>query len=479
MKKNKVVHNHQEGKNKTFSKKAFLKKTFVALTACLIVGSSVFGLIQSGVFSSTPSVVIGNDFPSETMKAEPFLAPIRIEMDDFSDRGGVVVDESETVVISKDVEARTFVLPDEGENEDEGEEYSSVVEKKEQEKNLIPDNPLLELLSVTDFTATDRTMYITADVVNVRAEPSVDADVLASLVAGDVVTQSGYGSKWSRIVMSNGTKGFILSTLITEDFVERAVEEEPATPTPAPTPVPTPAAPPPTEAPSEPTQPVPPSAPTETAMTGTFYATKNTNVRSGPGTDFPITKMLSAGDGVDVVAITDTGWYKSVKGTYVLASLLSDTKPEVPSAPITPPVETSPDAPPAPIPDPPAPVDPANSDLRTYASSFIGIKYVYASSNPDVGFDCSGFVKFIYSTYYGISVPHQSNAVLTTGTEVDASSIQIGDVICYNYGSGGGSDHVGIYVGDGMVIHASSNRSKVVETGFSMDNVVSIRRIVG
>ena len=461
---NEVVENQQVPKSKSIFKKISVKKFSVALAACLVVGSSVFGLIQSGIFSDRSAMILESDDSEEVMQTEPVLAPIRIEMDDFSNRGGVEVEGSEAVVISKEVEERTFMLSNEEDEPSATEE--SEEENEEQEKELIPENPLLELLSVDDFIVTDRTMYITADVVNVRAEPSVEADVLVSLVAGDVVTQSGYGSKWSRVVMQNGTKGFVLSTLITENFVEKALEEPVATPTPtpAPTPVPTPPA---TEAPSVPT---PPSAPAETPMTGTFYATKNTNVRSGPGTDFPITRMLSAGDGVDVVAITDTGWYKSVKGTYVLASLLSDTKPEVPSAPVNPTT---------PVPNAPSPVDPGSSDLRTYASSFIGIKYVFASSNPDVGFDCSGFVKFIYSQYYGISVPHQSNSILTTGTAVDSSSIQVGDVICYNYGSGGGSDHVGIYVGDGMVIHASSSRSQVVETGFSMDNVVSIRRIVG
>ncbi|MBE7069944.1 MAG: hypothetical protein E7386_05535 [Ruminococcaceae bacterium] len=57
------------------------------------------------------------------------------------------------------------------------------------------------------------------------------------------------------------------------------------------------------------------------------YAKNKMNVRSGPGTNYKIVKTLEKGDGIDVRAKTNNGWYKTINGNYVLASLTSKTKP--------------------------------------------------------------------------------------------------------------------------------------------------------
>ena len=64
-----------------------------------------------------------------------------------------------------------------------------------------------------------------------------------------------------------------------------------------------------------------------TAVRFTVYAKGKMNVRSGPGTNYKIVKTLNAGDGIDVRGKTNNGWYKTINGNYVLASLTTNKKP--------------------------------------------------------------------------------------------------------------------------------------------------------
>ena len=77
--------------------------------------------------------------------------------------------------------------------------------------------------------------------------------------------------------------------------------------------------------------PVPTPSWTETPKSGTYYVNGEVNVRSGPGTEYEITKTLKAGDAIEVVAVTSNGWYRTVRDTYVLASLCLDEKPVTPT----------------------------------------------------------------------------------------------------------------------------------------------------
>ena len=88
--------------------------------------------------------------------------------------------------------------------------------------------------------------------------------------------------------------------------------------------------------------------------------------------------------------------------------------------------------------------------LTEIAKLYIGTPYVYGGSSPD-GFDCSGFVKYVYSKI-GIDLPRTSNSQAKIGTYVTADQLQPGDIVCFGYGSYIG--HVGIYVGDDQFIHA-------------------------
>ena len=65
----------------------------------------------------------------------------------------------------------------------------------------------------------------------------------------------------------------------------------------------------------------------ETPYYSTVYASQNLNLRSGPGVEYDVVRMLNAGDGIDVIAQTDTGWYKTYSGNYVLSRYTQTSRP--------------------------------------------------------------------------------------------------------------------------------------------------------
>ena len=99
------------------------------------------------------------------------------------------------------------------------------------------------------------------------------------------------------------------------------------------------------------------------------------------------------------------------------------------------------------------------------ASQFVGYSYVWGSSNPSVGFDCSGLTSYAYRQV-GVNLPHSSQAQFNNGYAVDANNLKPGDLVFFSFG-GGSIDHVGIITSsDGSFIHASTP-----QTGVRYDNI--------
>jgi len=87
------------------------------------------------------------------------------------------------------------------------------------------------------------------------------------------------------------------------------------------------------------------------------------------------------------------------------------------------------------------------------AKQYIGTPYVYGGTTP-AGFDCSGFVKYVYS-HFGVNLNRVAAAQTQNGYAVSASAMMPGDILCFtNGGRSGYIGHVGIYVGDGNFIHS-------------------------
>jgi len=94
------------------------------------------------------------------------------------------------------------------------------------------------------------------------------------------------------------------------------------------------------------------------------------------------------------------------------------------------------------------------SGIVNLAQQFLGVPYVWGGSSPN-GFDCSGFVQYVYAQQ-GISLPRTADIQATAGYPVDKEDLQPGDLVFFA-GDYVNISHVGIYVGDGKMIHASSS----------------------
>lgn len=108
--------------------------------------------------------------------------------------------------------------------------------------------------------------------------------------------------------------------------------------------------------------------------------------------------------------------------------------------------------------------------IANYACQFIGNPYVAGGTSLTNGADCSGFVMAVYQAF-GYSMPRSSYAQSNVGKAVSYSEAQPGDVIYY-----GG--HVGIYIGNGQIVHASTERTGIKITSATYRSIITVRRIV-
>lgn len=90
------------------------------------------------------------------------------------------------------------------------------------------------------------------------------------------------------------------------------------------------------------------------------------------------------------------------------------------------------------------------------ALSLTGIKYRYGGASPDTGFDCSGFVRYVFSEAANIALPHNARAISQIGKIISPDQLQPGDLVFYNTMKSSFS-HVGIYLGNNRFIHAPSS----------------------
>lgn len=102
--------------------------------------------------------------------------------------------------------------------------------------------------------------------------------------------------------------------------------------------------------------------------------------------------------------------------------------------------------------------------LVNYAKKLQGVKYVYGASSAK-GFDCSGFTMYVYKAA-GISLPHSATEQSAKGLAVSKENLKPGDLVFFETG-GAGISHVGIYIGSGKFIHASSGAGHVTITNLS------------
>ena len=117
------------------------------------------------------------------------------------------------------------------------------------------------------------------------------------------------------------------------------------------------------------------------------------------------------------------------------------------------------------------PTGSSGADVVQFAKQFVGNPYVYGGTSLTNGADCSGFVMSVYKNF-GVNLPHSSAADRSVGAAVNGlENAQPGDIICY-------SGHVGIYAGNGQIVHASTSRTGIIVSSATYRSILSIRRIL-
>lgn len=121
----------------------------------------------------------------------------------------------------------------------------------------------------------------------------------------------------------------------------------------------------------------------------------------------------------------------------------------------------------------------SNEELRTaivdYAMQYLGNKYVHGGRSLAGGTDCSGFTCYIYKDF-GYSLSRTPGGQYSTnGRSVSYDEIQPGDIICYGKSK---CTHVGLYIGDGQIIHSANSRKGVIISNADYDSILAIKNVI-
>lgn len=171
------------------------------------------------------------------------------------------------------------------------------------------------------------------------------------------------------------------------------------------------------------------------------------NLRSGPGTENSIVAKMYEGAIGKIIGINN-GWFKVnyngetgyISPEYV--TIVPYTSASSRSSSNSGYVATS-------------SANGTRQQIIDYAANFLGCKYVYGGTTPN-GFDCSGFVQYVYR-HFGINLVRTSYNQYATSQRISRSELKLGDLVFFSQNAGSSKvGHVGIYVGDGQFIHAAS-----------------------
>jgi cell wall-associated NlpC family hydrolase len=108
--------------------------------------------------------------------------------------------------------------------------------------------------------------------------------------------------------------------------------------------------------------------------------------------------------------------------------------------------------------------------IAKYACQYIGNPYVAGGTSLTNGADCSGFTYRVYSDF-GYTLPRTSTEQRSAGTGVSYSEAQPGDLICY-------SGHVALYIGGGLIVHASTQKTGIKVSNAEYRTILAVRRII-
>ena len=121
-----------------------------------------------------------------------------------------------------------------------------------------------------------------------------------------------------------------------------------------------------------------------------------------------------------------------------------------------------------------------SQEVLIQAMSLEGSRYKFGGNSPETGFDCSGFVNYVFNRAANVELPRTTGGLSRIGQPVDAAELQPGDLVFFNTRRSAYS-HVGIYIGDGDFIHAPRAGKTVtvenMESGYWQQHFNGAKRI--
>jgi uncharacterized protein YgiM (DUF1202 family) len=246
---------------------------------------------------------------------------------------------------------------------------------------------------------------------NVRSGPSTDDSIVGKMTDHAACEIIGTDGDWTQIE-SGEVSGYISSTyLITGEEARKIAKEE--------------------------------------VRTVATVETQTLRVREEASTDSEILSLVGEGEDLTVIEEVD-GWYKVevdneegyISGDYVTLS------EKLPTAMTLTQLRYG------------EGVSDVRVALVDFALQYVGGKYVWGGTSLTNGVDCSGFTMKVYEQF-GIYLPHSSSGQAGYGTKISASEAKPGDLFFYGRSGVNGIGHVGIYIGNGQIVHASSSRDGI------------------
>ena len=272
------------------------------------------------------------------------------------------------------------------------------------------------------------TAVVTAGSLRLRSAASTASATLVQAPKGSTVTvEEDAGNGWYRVTYG-GKTGYMSGEWLTVSLTDGTV--------------------------------IPAASGTEAAKTRGLITASALNVRSGAGTTYGKVGSLRAGTVVDIVADLGNGWYQIDSG-YISAEYVTlvDASYEGSSA--------------------------LGASAAAMAKSLLGCRYVSGGAGPS-SFDCSGLMYYIYKQLGRSIARGSSSQYYNSGYFVSVSDMQPGDLIFFfdsRFDGSGGTlptTHVGMYVGNGQFIHASTTSYRVQYdsvSGYYSSYIVGVKRI--
>ncbi|MBQ9664075.1 MAG: SH3 domain-containing protein [Oscillospiraceae bacterium] len=300
-------------------------------------------------------------------------------------------------------------------------------------------SPTLAPAAADSAAAASKIGRVTGNLVRLRSGPGTTYSIVGTYDSGTEVVISGVSGDWTAVtVPGTGISGYIHSDYISlEDQSSSAVTGTAAT--------------------------AGAYDPASFQMTDGFITGSSVRLREAPSMSAGILDELNFGTAVRMTGVSGD-WVKVIyngQEGFVSASFVTEGVFE-PAASLSTAVGAD-----------------LGKEIAAYALNYVGYPYKWGGDSPETGFDCSGFVSYVYSQF-GYTTSRVANDAASDGVHVAPADLQPGDMLCF-YSGNNYVGHLGIYIGDNMFVHAANSATGVVTTslatGYYSSRGYEIRRV--